>query len=131
MAGTLTVTSERIGAIRKWTLDWLSDAAGAVDVAARSYGRGWLRQVKFEPDAAGTQPTTLYDVVLNDEGGEDVLTGTGADLSNTVGKYAVPMIGDGTTTDKLVFLDGQNYDLIVAAAGNAKGGLVYLYVEEM
>jgi hypothetical protein len=131
MAGSVSVSSAKIGPIRRWTLDWLSDSSGDVDTDARAYGRGWIEQIKYEPDGGGTQPSNAYDLVMNDAGAEDVFTGTGANLSNSAGKYSVPMIGDGSTTDRQIFLDGETLDLVISNAGNAKGGIVYLFVREV
>jgi len=131
LAGSITVTSAKVGPIRKWTIAWVSDASGDVNVDARAYGRGWIEQIKYEPDGGGTQPTNAYDLVMNDAGAEDVFTGTGANLSNSAGTYLVPMIGDGTTTDREIFIDGEDLDLVVSNAGNAKGGTIYLYVREV
>jgi hypothetical protein len=128
MAGTVTRTDTKLGGVRKVSLAWVSDASGDVNTNAESLGSGELLQVKFEPDGGGTQPTSLYDVTLADSEGEDVLAGEGANLSNTVGNYVVPLIGDGTTVDKRIFLDGGTLDLVVTNGGNAKGGRVDVYI---
>ena len=65
--------------IRKMSWDWLSDASGDYTQAALSRS-GVIERVLFIPDDAGTAPTTLHDIVLNDTDDYDVLQGLGADL---------------------------------------------------
>jgi len=127
-AGTLTVTTLDVGGgVTRYALAWVSTAGGAVSANAFSVKRGELLQVKFVPDGGGTQPTDLYDVTLVDENSVDVLAGGGANLSNAAATIKVPSFG--TTTLYRYFHDGtQTLDLVVANAGNAKGGTVYLWV---
>jgi hypothetical protein len=124
--GTLTVTGPVtvLGNIDRYTLDWVSAADGSVSGNAFT-PRGYLLEIRFVPDAGGTQPTALYDITLVDSDGMDLLTidgvSYGANLSNTAALRVVcnpPLILDGTTT----------LDLVVANAGNAKGGTVTLLV---
>lgn len=126
--GTVTVTVASLGNGRvvKYTMAWVSDASGNVsaNTSALSVVRpGYLQQVKFIPDGGGTAPTDLYDITLNDANAVDVLAGTGANLSGTLAKItrvAAPIYLDGTANMAL--------DLVVANAGNAKGGTVVLWV---
>jgi hypothetical protein len=126
--GTLTVAvSDLGGGVTKYTLTWTSTAGGAVSGNAFAVKRGELLQVKFVPDAGGTQPTDLYDVTLVDTDSVDVLAGAGANLSNAASTVKVPSFGT-TTLYRYFHSAEQNLDLVVANAGAAKGGKVYLYV---
>lgn len=123
--GTLTISTTTLPDVRavKYSLAWLSDASGAVSANPATFTGGILIQVKFVPDAGGTAPTTLYDVTLVDTDGVDYLAGAGANLSATVStvvRPAAPLILDGTGT----------LDLVVSAAGNAKGGTVLLWIQQ-
>lgn len=125
MAGTVTTTTADKGAgVTKYTVAWVSTAGGAVSGNAVSLKRGELIQVGYTPDGGGTQPTDLYDVTMTDAGGADILGGTGANLSNATATVTVPAIG----TYFRRWLEGGSYTPVVANAGNAKGGTIYLWV---
>lgn len=122
--GTVVVTTTNVSDIRavKYSLAWVSDAAGAVSANPQTFRPGSLMQIKFIPDGGGTAPTTLYDVTLVDANGVDYLGGTGANLSATVStqtRVAAPLIYDATGT----------LDLVVANAGVSKGGTVQLWIQ--
>lgn len=121
-AGTLTVTTSVVGdGVTKYTIAWTSTAGGAVSGNAFAVKRGQLLQVKFVPNTGATQPTDLYDATLIDTDSLDVLAGAGADLSNSAAKLILfnPTLFNDAT---------QNMDLVIANAGNAKTGTVYLWV---
>ncbi len=104
-----------------YRIDWLSDDGdGSVSLPFTARA-GRLIQIKFVPDGGGTQPDNLYDVTILDADSADILEAAGANLSQTVSTW--------NTSTARVFLDGGQYTFTVAAAGNAKGGIVYLYVE--
>jgi hypothetical protein len=127
VAGSITVTTADLGSgYTKYTMAWVCSAGGAVAENPVTFKRGHIHQVKFVPDAGGTQPTDLYDVTLLDaiSGGVDYLTGIGADLSNANRKIGVPQVGDGTTALQRVFVEGGDLYPTVASAGNAKGGTI-------
>lgn len=122
-AGTLTVTSSynSVSGMTLYTLAWTSTAGGAVSGNAFPVKRGRVIQVKFMPTLVSTQPSDLYDVTLIDEESVDLLNGQGANLSNAEGLYLQfnpPLWHD----------DTQDLDLVVANAGAAKTGTVYLWV---
>lgn len=123
--GTVTITTTTVSDIRtvRYSLAWVSDAAGAVSANAFTPRVGQLTQIKFIPDGGGTAPTTLYDVVLNDVNGVDYLGGAGANLSATVStqvRVVSPLLYDGVST----------LDLVVSNAGISKGGTVQLWVQQ-
>ena len=124
MAGSITVTTSKVGGLTKYSIAWLSDASG--DVSANTFGvkAGEIIQVGYIPDSGGTQPTDLYDVTMTDENGVDVLTGTGANLSNATSTVAVPAV----STYFRRTLEAGDLTPVVAAAGNAKGGTIVLLV---
>lgn len=124
MAGSITVTSSKVGNLTKYAIDWTSDAAGAVSGNTFDVEDGELVQVRYTPDSGGTQPTDLYDVTLTDPSGLDILAGGGANLSNAAASVAVPVV----STYFRRTLEAGSYTPVVAAAGNAKGGLIELLV---
>ena len=128
MVGTLTISYSETRTNKKVTLDWASDAAGAVNGTKTKALSGVISRVVFVPDSGGTQPTNLYDVTLEDEDGLDVLNGKGADLSNTTKSQTDVGVTDGTAGNfSGMAVDGL-LELKVTNAGNAKGGLVILYM---
>jgi hypothetical protein len=122
MAGTVTITEERIAPIHKVTFVWLSSAGGAADGTTTGYYNGEIVRVVQIPDAAATQPTDQYDVIVTDDDNADALVGLGANLSNaaTVQKVAA---------DKLGTVANAQLTLGVTNAGNAKGGKTILYIK--
>lgn len=128
MAGSITVTTSRIdhplGAITKYSIAWVSDAAGAVSGNSFNVKAGEVVQVRYIPDSGGTQPTDLYDVTMTDANSIDVLGGSGANLSNANSTVAVPAVS--TYFPRL--LEAGALTPVVANAGNAKGGTIVLYV---
>lgn len=128
MAGTIAVTTSRAAqAIDKYSIAWVSDAAGAVSGNTFPIKACEIVQVGYVPDGGGTQPTDLYDVTMTDANGVDVLGGTGADLSNAAAKVAVPAV----STYFRRTLEAGNLTPVVAAAGNAKGGTIVLLVRPL
>ena len=102
-----------------YKLAWLSDdGAGTVSLPF-TLRSGRLSQVKTVPSATAV-PTNLYDLTILDSDSADILQGDGADLSSTVAAWSAQ------TNEP--YLEGGTYTFTIAAAGNAKGGIVYLYV---
>lgn len=121
MAGTVTPTDSNIRVIRKYTLNWISDAAGDVTYTTDVILSGVIERVNFVPDAVDV-PTDLYTVTLTDSDGIDVLQAIGsAGLSSTVASTAIPLI-----SDRPVVVDDA-LNLVVDAAGNVKKGKISLY----
>ena len=127
MAGSITTTVSKKNSLVKYKMDWLSDASGDVDVDAIPMIQGEIQSVHYFPDAGGTQPSDNYDLTMTDSYGVDILTGTGSNLSQTTDTYAVPAL----STYFKVVIEAGSYDLVIANAGNAKGGIVEVIVREM
>ena len=126
MAGSNTVTvSDKGGNVTEYSMAWTSDASG--DVSGNAFGikRGLLLGVEYNPDDTAA-PSANYDVTLNvgSSAGADLLTNTGANLSATATTRSKPLVN----TSGEVWYEGGNVDLIVANAGNAKQGVVKLWV---
>jgi len=126
MAGTLTVTHQAHRPIRTLTLDWTSTAGGAVSGNLTGLISGVILRVVFKPGAGGNQPTDLYDVVLNDADGLDVLAGLGANLSNASSTQKCPLVGDATAAAQPVAVD-STLELQVSNAGASKSGTLVVY----
>lgn len=116
------------GNVNRIAVSWTSDAAG---VASESIAiDGVILRVQFVPAGGGSQPTSLYDVTLLDEGGQDVLAGQGANLSNSVATSVCPGVPfkDGTTTSLVPVAVAEIVTLNISGAGNTKSGSVNIYV---
>ena len=124
MAGTVVIAEEKIGFIHKITFDWLSSAGGAADGTTTGFYTGVLIRYVEIPDAAGTQPSSLYDVTVLDDDSIDLLNGLGANMSNTLSSQ---VMADGIVVTLGVVANAQ-LTLSVTNAGNAKGGTTILYL---
>lgn len=120
--GTVTIATKDVrtesAKYKRYTLTWLCSAGGAVSGAPFDVVAGHLVQIRFKPNGGGTQPSDQYDLTLVDTDSFDVALAQGANLSNantSVYNYTPPGL----------FQDGsRQLDLVIAAAGNAKGGTV-------
>lgn len=114
-------------------LDWQSASDGSVSLgiastyAAAQVGqtpkptklRGYLVRVTTDPDGTTTQPTDQYDITLLDDLSIDVAKTGLTNRSNSSNEQWVP-----TTT---TYIDHE-LTLTIAAAGDTKGGLIYLHL---
>jgi hypothetical protein len=127
VAGTLVLTTADKGrGVTEYQFAWTSTAGGAVSGNTQNVKAGTIVGAKFKPGTSGSQPTDLYDVTLVDADSVDVLVGTGANLSNATTTRAVPHL----STYGKVYFEGGTLDLVVANAGSAKSGTVYLWVKD-
>ena len=127
MAESMTTTKQTHKSVRRYQYDWVSAAGGTV-TQTLDHINGMLVAVQFIPDGAAA-PTNLYDVVITDQSGEDVLQGEGANLLTATSAWLVPVLqntiaGVGTA---LVPLDGP-LSLAITNAGNTKEGIIILWV---
>lgn len=132
MAATLTVTRSfpsRGKDLVVHSLAWVSHTDGVVDLDTPVI-TGEILRVVFVPDSGGTQPTNLYDVLLKDADGLDVLAGQGANLANNANSHVCPGVPlkDGTTTSTRPIVVNGVLNLEVANSGSGKGGTIRLYV---
>jgi len=120
MAGTNTITYSETRTVKKITMDWLSDASGDVSGTDTKVLSGQILRVVFIPDTGGTKPSAAYDVTCLDSDGLDVFAGDGANLANDASSQFIPVFTNGIAFDGIL-------SLVVANAGNAKGGQVIIY----
>ncbi len=120
MAQTATLTSSNRQGLTVYKIVWLTDASGDVALGI-DLRRGRLLQIKTVPDGTDV-PTAAYDLTLLDPSDSgDVLEGKGGDLSATLTVWAAGAVQ--------VFLEGGSYTFTIANGGNAKRGIVYLFVQ--
>jgi len=122
MAGSITYTEETHGSVKLVKADWLSDASGDVTGnATTEYYSGDVVYFATVPDAAGTQPTDNYDVTVLDKNSLDVVNGLAANRSNASTQYVDKFDGLGAIANSQI-------TVTVANAGNAKGGITYIWI---
>ena len=115
----MAVTEAVHASMKKLRFAWTSDASGDVTIASAEVYDGKVEVLETNPDG-GAAPTDNYDIVVNDGDGDDVLLGAGAnrDTANT----------ESVASSSLGAVAGSKLTLIVANAGNAKQGVVILFV---
>lgn len=120
MAGSATFTERMLGSVKLCKIAWTSDASG--DVSGHTSSQVYDGRVIYAatiPDPTHA-PTTLYDIVVNDDQGVDICDGALIDRSATDAEYInEPALG-AVAYSKLT--------PIVENAGNAKKGTIYLYI---
>ena len=119
-AGTVTTTERRAASYKVVKFAWTSSAGGAADATTAGTFCGKVDMLATVPGAGGVQPTDLYDVVVTDADGVDVLAGAGANRSNATTQTVV--------TASLGAVCYSTLTLAVTNAGNAKAGVLLLYV---
>lgn len=113
--------------VNKQYVDWTSNSSGTA--TATVILNGVLLAVVFKPNTSTTQPTDNYDVVVTDPQGYDILSGLGANLSNSATTKKCPLIAatDGTTTTAVPGAVAGSHTVTVTNAGSAKTGTIVFY----
>ena len=123
MAGTVTITEELVGNVKKITFAWTCDASGNVSGtggATTNVYNGAITRLVTVPAGGGSAPTDQYDVTVLDGDSTDVLMGAGANRAAAATEQVL--------ASSLGVVANDTLTLNVANAGNAKSGTVYLYV---
>ena len=122
MAGSSMVFTEiTYGTIKKIKAVWLSDDfTGAVSGTTTNYYDGRFIGACTVPDGGGTAPDDNYGITVKDADGVDIALGALLlrDTANT--EYVSEASMAGCAMSKLT--------VGVTAAGNANGGVLYLYI---
>ena len=118
---TLTENCEEYLPVKLIKWDWLATDGGVVSSATSNKYTGIITKVVIVPDGGGTAPTAAYDITILDENSIDLLEGNGADCSATATEYLDQSDGLGNVSESTL-------TLTIASAGNAKGGIVYVYI---
>lgn len=129
MAGTVTVAYSRQRGLQEVTWTWTSDASGDVSGTDTQPVTGEIVRVVTNPSA--TAPSDNYDLVINDADGVDVLAGAGQNRDTATSEQSVPIIETlvgANPYGERVFVDGV-LSLVVSNAGNAKSGVVTMYLK--
>jgi tripartite motif-containing protein 71 len=119
---SLLLTQHRIARekqqIKDYSFDCLTASDGTIDFDTPIINK--VNRVVIKPDTGATQPDNLFDVVINDIDGNDILGGWGQDCSNSVNTDLLP---DKISDPKV---NGQ-LNILVSNAGNAKGLNIRIY----
>jgi hypothetical protein len=122
MAGSVTITEETAGYLKKVKFDWTSGTgadAGKADGQTTKAYTGEIIRLITKPDGVAV-PTNLYDIVIEDEDTFDTLMGAGADRSSTATEQKLASVLGCCKGDKLY--------LHVTNAGDTKKGICIIYI---
>lgn len=121
-AGTVTITEELLGNVKKITFAWVAGTAGEAGTASGTttypYSGNLLKAVTV-PGTGGDAPDDNYNVTLKDEDGIDVANGQLLLRDQTNTEWVTSSLG-AVVGDKLTFA--------VAAAGSANTGTCIAYI---
>jgi len=107
------------------TLTWVSDSSGNVVATLRGIA-GTVKRITYKPGSGDLAPENLYDVTLTDQDGIDILTASGANLSNSTAKNYAPFVGNGTSNNPLPTYG--DLALAITGAGAANSGTIRLFL---
>jgi len=118
--GTVTVTEETFGTVKKIAYSWLSDGDGKATKTTTNVYSGEIIRLVTVPDGTAA-PDDNYTVLVNDEDTTDVLMGAAVGNRDTANTEQVLASSLGcVANDKL--------SLSITGAGAANKGKVYLYI---
>lgn len=125
--GTVTATNRAAGTypsdtrVIRYDFAWTSTAGGDVSGQTLTIRAGHIIQAQFVPGTGGTQPSDLYDAVFNDVNSVDLLSGKGANLSNSASTWI--------QLYPSIYYDGLTaLSLVISNAGSAKTGVFTIWV---
>jgi hypothetical protein len=125
-SGTWTVTPKGVDKyLKRVTLDWICDASGNF-LATTTQVQGTIERLVINPDAGATSPTADYDLTISDVDSVDLLSGLGANLSDSVTSSTTVMATDGTTPRPMATVG--TLTIAITNAGNARGGVIRFYI---
>ncbi|MBW2637999.1 MAG: hypothetical protein JRC86_10855 [Deltaproteobacteria bacterium] len=118
-AAVVTVSEHTIGSVKKIEWTWLSSDLGAAELVTTKPYNGELVYAVYTP--GGTTPTADWDVVINDDDGNDVLAGDGIDKSESANSYQPSALTLGAVAE-------SKLTMVLSNAGDAKTGKVAIYL---
>lgn len=118
--GTIVLTEQNFSSVKLIKFAWTSDASGNVSgiPTLNSYDGAVIACVTV-PSGGGTAPSASYTLQIQDANGVDVLAQLGTARSATVQETLKAPLGA---------VAASVLSLVIAAAGNAKQGTVYLFL---
>jgi hypothetical protein len=121
-AGSAVITEIIHTHVKKVKWAWTSDASGNVSGGAGLTTKIYTGKIiGLATDPGATAPTDNYDVSILDADGIDVLFGGGIDRDTANNEYV-----QGSSLGAVV---ESTLELVIANAGNAKQGTVYLFIQ--
>lgn len=117
-AQVVTITEKTNGPAKSVIFDWTCTDLGVVASTTTASFDGPIEAVMFVPDTSTTAPDDQYDATLTD-GTNDLLFGQGANLSGTNSIAILSNLG---------WCASKQLTLNITGAGDANGGLVYVYI---
>lgn len=120
--GTMTITEETYGSVKKIKASWAITSAdsGAVSGQTSTAYNGALQRLVTVPDASSA-PAANYDITVSDQDSTDALMGGGANRhSANTEQVAAASLGI-VANDKLTFK-------VTNAGSTSHAGAIYLYI---
>lgn len=124
-AGTVTITEETMGAVKKITFDWTAGTAGQAGTATGTTTgayNGKVERLVTAPAKDSLQPTNSYSITITDDDSPitDVLSGAGAARSNVNTEQVA--------STSLGIVANSRLTINVTAAGSGGKGTAYLFI---
>lgn len=111
-------------AMHKLKIAWTSAAGGGVTQVTTAKVSGYLVRCVTKPGA--TTPSDLYDLVIEDEDGVDILAGGGANRSNSSNEQICPLL----SSVMPVSVRKSTLTVKITNAGDSKTGTIILYFDD-
>ena len=123
MAGAITFTemASKSYSVKSVLAEWTSDASGdATGTTTESYEGEIIYFATIPDTSTGLIPSPLYDIVVRDSDGFDVLAGEGGDRASGVEEEADDVVLGATNWSKLAFT--------ISNAGNVTAGAIKIWI---
>jgi hypothetical protein len=120
-AGTVTIAETIHSSVKKIKFTWTSGTGAEGGTASGTTTHAYSGKLDLlVTDPGSTAPTDNYDITLTDDDGVDVLSNAGADRDTANTERVL-----GTSLGSVA---GSKLTFSVAAAGDAKEGVAYVYI---
>lgn len=126
MPGTMALTYDDLGTVKKIIADWTSSTSGVADATTKKIVGSLIKGVT---DPSTDAPTDDYDIVITDPEGFNVLTASNDDLADrdTANTEEVYFSQYSTSGGSMFPVVCDKLTITVTNAGDTKGGQLILY----
>ncbi|MBA7544227.1 hypothetical protein ES705_36579 [subsurface metagenome] len=124
--GTVKTTEQTFSSMKRLKFEWTSTTGGSVGYTTTESYSGLVYKVIIAPSTStGYEPSTGYDVAINDSDDYDILNGLGTNSSTSTVYYG---ISTGGTAYSPITAVSSKLTLAVSDAGDTKSGEVVVYI---
>lgn len=118
-----------IETLNKLTFSWTSASDGSATIVTPYDVKGIIVRISIDPAAGDDAPTAAYDMTLTDGDGLEVLSTSGANLSDSAATHFWPEVLSATSNPMPVPV-ASPLTLAVTNAGDGNKGLVKVFVKK-